>query len=138
LAFSLALAAMAGPAMTMAATPNWTGTIANLPPAVTPGATAGYLLTITNPGPSNISQLYLITTGAAPAPSFTAPSQGSCPNTGGSLFCSLGALRKGKTATVTVAFPTPATAGTFTVNFEWNTTGLGSGGGDNSHGDALT
>jgi hypothetical protein len=52
-------------------------------------------------------------------------------------LCSLGSLRKGKTATVVVAFATPTIGTSFSVNFEWNTTGLGSGSGDSSHGDAL-
>jgi hypothetical protein len=140
-ATSLAVSALVGPAAVFGATPNWVGhEVEELPPVVSPGMDAGYRVSITNNGPSNISQLYLVTPNAdTPNPSYVDPSQGSC-SASGPLFCSLGALRKNRTATVIVAFPTPADAtGSFTVDFEWNTTGLGSGGSDSdqSHGDAV-
>jgi len=43
-----------------AAPPNWTMTVTKLPDTASPGATAGYQVVITNNGPSNISQLYLV------------------------------------------------------------------------------
>ena len=45
-----------------ASPPNWTMTVTKLPGTVSPGATAGYQVVITNNGPSNISQLYLVRT----------------------------------------------------------------------------
>ncbi len=135
---TLALTAMAGPSPVMGATPTWeiVSTV-SLPPAVSPGSDAGYAVTIRNRGPSNISQLFLTTDAAAPNPTYADPSQGSC-NASGPLLCNVGPLRKGRTVTVVVAFPTPATgASALNVNFVWNTTGLGSGGGDSSHGDEL-
>lgn len=132
---------LALPATTLAGLPTWRADpVISLPGTVSPGAAAGYQLTIHNDGPSNISQLYLLPADPAstPTPSYAAPSQGSCPNTGGELYCALGQLRAGADATVIVAFPTPANgSGTFSVDFVWNTTGLGSGSGDSSHGDDL-
>jgi hypothetical protein len=79
--------------------------------------------------------LYLFTTGGAPNPVYV--SDGRCASTG-PLNCSFGALRKNQTLALIVAFQTPADGtGDFSVDFEWNTSGLGSGGGDNSHGDAF-
>jgi hypothetical protein len=133
----LTLTALAGPAVVSAATPSWVPVSAvALPPAVSPGAEAGYAVTIRNDGPSNISQLYLVTEDATQVPSYTDPSQGSCASSG-PLFCSLGALRKNRAVTVVVAFPTPEDGSQLDVTFLWNTTGLGSGGGDSSHGDEL-
>jgi hypothetical protein len=129
---------MAGPAAILGATPNWeeVGNQA-LPTAVTPGAEAGYSLSIKNAGPSNISQLYLVTADGSPAPTYTAPSQGSCTYTTRTI-CSFGALRKGRTASIVIAFATPASgANSFSMAFAWNTTGLGAGESDNSHGDDL-
>lgn len=133
---SLILGMLAVPTVVLAGVPNWEASVQALPTAVTPGADAGYSVTIFNPGPSNISQLYFYADGA-PNPTYSAPSQGSCTNPTGSLFCSLGALRAGDSATIVSAFPTPTSGSTFSVNFFFNTTGLGSGGGDNSHGDEL-
>jgi hypothetical protein len=138
LTLGLAITAIIGPATVLAAEPNWENLgVQQLPPVVSPGSAAGYAVSLKNKGPSNISQLYLFSVGTAPDPSYTSPSQGSC-NASGPFFCDLGALRKGRTVTVIVAFPTPVTAtGSFSVDFVWNTTGLGSGGGDQSHGDAI-
>lgn len=128
--------ALAAPGITAAKTPSWVGSITSLPPMIQAGAAAGYELTITNKGPSNISQLYLFTVHGAPDVAYV--SDPRC-NQGGQLYCSFGSLPKRQSITLTVAFPTPAqAAGTFSADFEWNTTGLGSGGGDNSHGDALS
>ena len=52
-----------------AAPPNWTMTVTKLPDTVSPGAPAGYQVVITNNGPSNISQLYLVSKVGDSAPS---------------------------------------------------------------------
>lgn len=138
----LALSVFSGSAS--AAPPNWSmDPVVSLPESVSPGEAAGYLVTISNAGPSNISQLYLIaylgdTTIPAPDPVYTSPTKGSCPNTNDTLYCSLGQLRSGKSVSVTVAFPTP-TEGTdeFSIRFEANTTGATSSDGGASHGDTI-
>lgn len=145
LSLSLLAALLAIPGMVLAGVPNWViveegatepGAI-ELPRTVAPGENAGYSVTILNNGPGNISQLYFFAD-EAPTPVFSQPSQGSCTNPQGTLFCSLGALGAGQSATIVSAFPTPDDDSTsFTVNFAFNTTGLGSGGSDNSHGDEL-
>jgi hypothetical protein len=135
---SMALAALAGPVTVLAATPSWEDLgIVALPTEVTPGATAAYALKIKNKGPSNISQLFLITADGSPTPTFASPSQGSC-TLASPMVCTLGSLRKNGVATVVIAFNTPDDGSTeFSVDFEWNTTGLGSGDNDQSHGDAI-
>lgn len=137
----LAASMFASPAA--AAPPNWSiDPVTLLPSAVTPGDAAGYQVTIRNGGPSNISQLYLIaylgtSTEPAPNPVFTSTTRGSCPNTGGTLYCNLGSLRKDQAVSVTVAFPTPSDATSFSVRFEANTTGATTSDGGASHGDAI-
>lgn len=134
---SLVLGMMAMPAATLGKVPNWVGSATPLPSTVTPGKPAGYLVTIHNNGPSNISKLYLFTLAGTESVVYTAPSQGSC-TPSGRLSCTLGSLRSGGTVTVTTAFATSSSqTGQQDVTFEWDTSGLGSGSGDNSHGDAL-
>jgi hypothetical protein len=135
------------PAGVLAKPPNWVivpdgdadaNDVTELPAKVAAGAIAGYSVTIKNNGPSNISKLFVFTPDGTPDPVFAEPSQGKCTNPDGTLFCSLGALRKGKTATIVAAFPTPDDGSSeFSVEFIFNTSGVGSGGGDNSHGDEL-
>jgi hypothetical protein len=105
-----------------AAPPNWGMTVTKLPPAVSPGAPAGYQIDIVNNGPSNISALYL-TADIGLTPVYLYTSQGSC-NTTGSLFCSFGAVNDDGTVRVTVAFDTPTSGSTFPVTFQLNTTGV--------------
>jgi hypothetical protein len=127
----------------VAATPNWSmDTVVSLPSAVTPGEAAGYLVTIRNDGPSNIAQLYLTAYAGtsddpAPNPVFTSTTAGSCPNTGGTLYCTLGNLSSGASVSVTVAFTTPTDATSFSIRFEANTTGATSSDGGTSHGDTI-
>lgn len=140
----LLLGMVAMPATTVAKTPNWDlpeSKVVSLPATVPAGSTAGYEVSLKNGGPSNISSLYLFTTEDR-VPVWISDrthcnvGQPTIPTT--RLDCSFGALRKNQVASVTVAYMTPSGTSTdFTVNFEWNTTGLGSGSGDNSHGDAL-
>jgi hypothetical protein len=135
LAWSLVFALLLLPSSALAKTPNWSGSVTPTPPTVPAGGVAGYEVSITNNGPSNISKLYLATQPGAPNPVYV--SDPRCKSTG-PLQCSFGALRKKRSLTVTVAFPTPAESSSdFEVTFVWTTSGLGKGGGDNSHGDAL-
>jgi hypothetical protein len=103
-----------------AAPPNWTMTVTTLPDAVSPGAPAGYQVVITNSGPSNISQLYLVNDVAA-TPAYLTTTQGTCP--AGPLSCSFGALNAGSSVTVVVGYTTPGSGSSFNVTFEGNTTG---------------
>jgi hypothetical protein len=125
-----------------AATPKWSMHVVDLPDTVS-GSGLGYQVTITNPGPSNISQLYLFT-GTAQAPAYVDHPAGTTCTTDGGLRCTLGALAPTKSApatvTVTVAY---AQAFTDTGNpgnpeFMANTTGVSSSDGGTSHGDTLT
>lgn len=157
---SLILSMLAIPAVVLAATPNWTGAKAALPATVTPGEWAGYRATISNGGPSNISQLSLKVTFSQPFDAATSwdgsespvyvnlvnngvPLPAACGETplSGPLSCTVGALNAGTAASITIAYDTdvpttlPSTAG---VKVEWTSVGLGSGDGDNSRGDVLT
>jgi Domain of unknown function DUF11 len=120
-----------------AAPPNWVMTVTKLPPAVSPGAPAGYQIDITNNGPSNISALYLVDNiGATPV--YLSTTQGTC-NATGSLFCSFGALNDDQSVTVVVAFDTPTSGTSFAVTFQANTSGSTFSDVKNrSHGDLLT
>lgn len=140
-ALAMAVSVVGGPVS--AATPNWTmDDVVLLPASVTPGQAAGYEVTIRNGGPSNVSQLFLIaylgdTQTAAPNPVYSATTGGTCPNTGGTLYCKLGQLKSGKSVTVTAAFTTPTDAATFSIRFEINTTGATTSDGGSSHGDTI-
>ena len=137
----MAMSVMAAPAV--AATPNWTmDPVVLLPSTVTPGDVAGYRVTIHNAGPSSISQLYVTgylggTDDPAPLPVFTSTTRGSCPNTDGTLFCTLGSLKKNQSVTVVAAFTTPTAGESFSIRFEANTTGATSSDGGTSHGDTI-
>lgn len=120
-----------------AAPPRWTMTVDKLPGVVSPGADAGYRVTVTNLGPSNISQLFLTSDQTAQPSYISAPSQGSCAPTG-RLFCSFGALVAGASVVVTVAYETPTTGNAFGVVFQANSNGATfSDTKKRSHGDTL-
>ena len=126
-------AVLCGGGAASAGQPSWSMNVENLPTAVAAGSDAGYQITITNGGPSNIASLTL-DADTDVAVDYIAPSQGSCSE----LPCSLGALRKGQTATVVVAFPTEAGDTSFTAGFFASSNGVtGSDKGHNSHGDFL-
>ena len=61
-----------------------------------------------------------------------------CDPAGQELFCSLGAVKKGKSATVIVAYTTPSSGANFSITFEGNTTGATDSDGGSSHGDTVT
>jgi uncharacterized repeat protein (TIGR01451 family) len=130
-----------------AATPDWSVGVVPAPAAVSVGADAGYIVTITNNGGSNISQAYLTdalqnlagTEFANPdhilGTTYVSSSQGSCDPVGVRLACSLGAIRAHKSATVVVAYTVPDGAVPFERIFEANTTGVAGDKGGSSHGD---
>jgi hypothetical protein len=131
-----------------AATPAWTTSFVTPTPAkVSAGADAGYVITVINNGSSNISQAYVtdgldakdktkaIPYGILPT-TYVHTTQGACDPFGVRLWCSLGALRAGESATVTVAYSTGSNA-TLRRIFEINTTGVAGDSKGNSHGDAL-
>jgi hypothetical protein len=123
---------------------GWSMTVTSLPLSVTPGADAGYQVTIYNIGPSNISQLFLVNDFVHKGnPTYVGtPSQGTCTLFPGvQLKCSFGALNAGTSSapnsvTVTVGFATFGT-GTFDPGLEANTSGVSFTDPTKSHGDAL-
>jgi Domain of unknown function DUF11 len=137
----LVIQAFAGSAA--AAPPKWVMSVDKLPAAVTPGGDAGYRVTITNNGPSNISQLYLVTDSTATPVYLTSSRSGTCNELGaltGPLSCAFGALNAGVSVVVTVAYSTVGTSGNaFEIKFQANTTGnTFSDSKGRSHGDQLT
>jgi len=120
-----------------AAQPGWEMTVVKLPDAVSPGADAGYRITIVNNGPSNISQLYLTDSVAAPATYLTSTRAGCVLSP--VLYCAFGALNAGDQIVLTVAHAAPSSGSSFAVTFMLNTTGASfNDKGKNSHGDTLT
>jgi hypothetical protein len=125
-----------------AAPPNWRMTVTTLPPTVSPGAPAGYQVTITNLGSGNIAALYLVAevNGSVDVPTvYLTTTQGTCDPVGQPLDCSFGALNAGDSVTVVVAYTTPTSGSSFSVEFQGNTTGntFADGIKGRSHGDTL-
>jgi hypothetical protein len=128
-----------------AAPPKWSITATQAATFVNSGSAQAFDITITNNGPSNISSLYLVAASdnsgstasvVADEPVYITSSRaGACSNPDGGLLCSFGAVNKGVTVTVTVAYTMPLASGN-TILFGLNTTGLVVGG-NNSHGDAI-
>ena len=119
--------------------PNWSASIDSLPSLVHNGADAGYQITITNGGPSNISQLYMVGTGS---PTFVGgPDGADCTPAGVTLKCNFGALTgspPGNAVTIIVSYKTPASGNSFSQAFEANTTGVSLNDKHHtSHGDTL-
>jgi len=141
LAASLLASAAAAPAVTLASTPSWEPmVVVALPGTVTYGAVAGYQISITNDGPSNISQLYLFATDASgnldvTPPVYENPFQGTCNDPSTGFYCSLGQLNAHATVTVIVAYTTPTSGASVTHYFSANTTGSTANDGGTSHGD---
>ena len=138
LASSFALAS-AGSAS--ASPPRWSMTVKNLPPKVAAGNAMGYQITISNAGPSNISQLFLVTQTQDSPAYISTPSQGSCAPAGsGPLACTFGALNAKKSVTVVVAYAGPV-SNTYDPGdpvFQGNANGLTFSDGGSSHGDTLS
>jgi uncharacterized repeat protein (TIGR01451 family) len=118
---------------------GWRATAAATPTQISADDAAGYTVTFTNDGPSNISQLYLMAatpSGATFIEVAKAPVGVVC-NTGGPLFCNIGAVNAGSpTLEFVVVYDAPS-SGPLTVDFQFSTTGVPSGK-NRSHGDALT
>jgi hypothetical protein len=141
LAISLSVGTLVG--STIAANPGWNASVVASPGTVSSGDTVGFVVTFTNGGSSNISQLYVnmpTPTGAAftevlkPASVACTPPAGSTP-----LMCSYGAVNAGTTVVLTVVYTSPATTGLLSATANFNTTGAtGSDRGGNSHGDTLS
>jgi len=125
-----------------AGTPNWVMNVSALPGTVAAGATAGYQLTITNNGPSNIAALFLTTKIGDEknvAPVFVDDGVavgGPCTDAGVPLRCSFGALTDDQSVTITVAY-TATGSSTFDPGFQANTTGKTFSDPKRSHGDTL-
>lgn len=129
-----------------ASPPRWVMDVTNLPPVVGPTSAMGYQVKILNKGPSNISQLYLVTK-TKQAPAYAVTDHGSCAGVdpSGQLFCTIGALNAGDTVTVVVAYSShftdtgdnggPGDPGD--PVFQANTTGVTFSDGGTSHGDTL-
>lgn len=123
-----------------ASPPRWSMTVTNLPLTVGTGSAMGYQVTISNAGPSNISQLYLVTK-TQQSPAYITTSQGGCAAAGsGPLGCTFGALNAKKSVTVTVAYADPFadTGDPGDPVFEATSNGLTYSDGGTSHGDTLT
>jgi uncharacterized repeat protein (TIGR01451 family) len=105
---------------TASATTNVSGvadlglTKSDSPDPVLAGQPLTYLLTVTNAGPSSAPAVELIDTLPAGVTFNSAtPTQGSCPESSGTVTCSLGTIASGQQASVVVTV-TPMTAGTIT------------------------
>ena len=144
-AAALLALALIGPIGASGAVPVLTASFTPLPSSgVQDGELVAFRATITNDDNSTVSQLFLVELTRDPhltLVSITA-SQGTCDTTTdpSHFKCTLGQLKPHKTAKVTAVYSTalvvsPATEYTASGSWEFNTTGLGSGSGDNSHGD---
>jgi len=140
-----ALASILGAGTAVAATPNLVTSWAVVPTTVADGDYVALRGEIKNNDTSTVSQLYLVETVRDSRLTLVAgsvtTSQGRCTEAGGTFTCNLGQLKPNKTAKVsavyqTAAIPADGADYTATQRWEFNTTGLGSGGGDNSHGDS--
>jgi len=124
---------------------GWGASASPTPPTVTNGQPAGFVVHFQNDGPSNISQLYLVSTtpaGAAFVTAYVIDSSrmagytgGTC-NASGPLLCNVGPVNDGQGFNIQVVYTTPASSGSMPVAFEFNTTGVPSGK-NRSHGDSL-
>jgi hypothetical protein len=108
-----------------AANPSWDVSFDRLPNVVSPGSDAGWFVTVTNNGPSNINDLNIsITseeTGALPSyfvgMDLSSGGTEACSTDTGALVCNVGTLVDGGTASFTVAFDVPLSdTGTFDLN----------------------
>ena len=124
-----------------ASTPTgWSAEVVPLPAKVHNGADAGYRITITNNGTSNVSQLTL---NGTDSPTFVGgPNAGSCSQPGVPLTCSFGSLAGVNQAPrnsvrIIVSYKTPATGSSLSEAWVASTTGFSTNDGGTSHGDTL-
>jgi hypothetical protein len=146
LILSLALTAMAGPAVILGARASAVVTAFPLPETVSPGANVAFDVSfkLAEGETSTLSQLYL----SAETPDGAkllglepgSPSQGTCPIvTDALLSCTFGAVSPGVEVTLRPVYETPSSGDSMTVAFNFNTTGVTKGKADkggNSHGDS--
>lgn len=143
---SLLLGALLVPAVSLANTPGWQMSVVATPAdapcgtgidfcnTVNPSAYVRFVVTVSNAGKSTISKAFLTDT-LPGAPYSVTPTTGC--NSSGQLLCSLGALKPGKSATRTIIYQMPSTAGSLDFRFEVNTAGVSGSDGGTSHGDTL-
>jgi hypothetical protein len=139
LAGSVTYVAAGSPAS--ASTPAWSADVQLLPALVHNGADAGYQITITNGGTSNISQLSL--TGADSPTYVGGPNGGSCSQPGVPLTCTFGSLAglnqaPANKVTIIVAYKTPTSGTSFNEAWLASSTGVTGSDGGTSHGDTLS
>lgn len=146
---ALALAAF-GAGSTAAANPAWTVSFDRLPDVVAPGNDAGWFVTVTNNGPSQINDLNIMIT--APDSDQALPTHISdlvlssggaetCSTSTGSLVCNVGTVVDDGYVTFTVAFSVPGNqTGAFPLNIGLvaGTGDTGSDGPGKSRGDKKT
>jgi hypothetical protein len=120
---------------------GWGLSAAGIVGTISPGASQGYIVTITNRGPSNIAKLYLTTldtsgggAGTPISPVFS--DLGSPCDTGVNQGCSLGAFPNGRTLTFTLGYTAAAGDSPFKIEFDINTNGYVLGQ-NSSHGDSF-
>ncbi|MEX1072287.1 MAG: hypothetical protein WED86_01185 [Chloroflexota bacterium] len=137
LTVSLALTALAGPAVILGAQPSADHTATAVPGAVTPGANVAFDVHFKNTSPSNLAQFFLnaVTPDGATLVEVESASRPECDWSSGDLHCTFGAVNSGAEVDLRVVYTTPSTKGTFTVPFKFSTTGVAPDKGKNSHGD---
>jgi hypothetical protein len=151
LAVSLSLSMVALPAVVLGALPDVSigyGTNADatsqpgsgaVPAKVDKGEPAAFQIWARNDDTSTISQFFLSIdadggTLSSATWSKSSGQSGTCSTTT-AYDCSFGQLKPDVTVYVTVVITTPTVGSTMVPTFVFSTTGIGSGGGDNSHGD---
>lgn len=134
---SLALTVMAGPATILARQPTADNTATAVPGAVTPGANVAFDVHFKNTSSSNLAQLFLdaVTPDGATLVGVESSNRAGCDASSGDLHCTFGALNAGAEINLRVVYTTPDSPGTFTVVFNFSTTGVAPDKGKNSHGD---
>jgi hypothetical protein len=145
---SLALTALVGPTLVLAAKPDATATATAVLAEVSPSteAQASYIafdmfFALDEDETSNLAQLFLLATTPGNGWDLWAVSdesrEGTCDATGTDLFCAFGATDAGDDPiTVRVIYKVGTATGSVTVPFLFNTTGVAGDRKGRSHGDA--
>jgi hypothetical protein len=139
--FLLLTSMLATAGIAQASPPNWSMHVIPLPATVANGSNAGFDVTISNTGPSNISSLFLVSqTTATPVYLVSTTRPGACNEATltGPLMCAFGALNAGESVNVVVAWATPSSGASYDPGLEGNTTGQTFKDPKRSHGDTLT